>query len=164
MIYYYQGGEKMDHYIMTPRLRLIPCLPERLEEKRDAETDLHLKNAYGQMLDECRNHPSEWVWFTDWDILLRETGEVVGGAGFKGAPDDRGQVEIGYGISEPFRRRGYMSEALEGLCQWAFRQERIRLILSEVEYGNDSSVKTLLKNGFVETLPRENRWFQKVKP
>lgn len=159
-----KGGVKMENGILTSRLRLIPCLPERLEGKRNSEADPHLKNAYGQMLEECRNHPSEWVWFTDWDILLRETGEVVGGAGFKGNPDSSGRVEIGYGISEQFRRNGYMTEALEGMCRWAFKQKNVKTILSEVEFGNDASVKTLLKNGFIETSPQENRWFIKEKP
>lgn len=153
----------MEIVIETKRLRLIPCSLEHLENKRNLELDPHLKNAYGQMLSDCRNHPEDWIWFTDWDILLRETGEVVGGAGFKGVPDARGSVEVGYGINEKFRRRGYMKEALEGLCKWAFAQEKIHIIRSEVEFGNENSVKTLLANGFVETDSRENRWFLKTE-
>lgn len=153
----------MEEFVETNRLTLAPCPPARLAEKQGVETDEHLKNAYGQMLAGCLAHPFEWMWFTDWDILLRETGEVLGGAGFKGPPDEQGRVEVGYGIAEKHRRKGYMSEALEGLCRWAFAQERVRLILSEVESWNDNSVKTLLKNGFSEIAPRENRWFQKEK-
>ena len=40
---------------------------------------------------------SQWGMF---QIILRETGEVIGDIGFHGPPDEAGTVEIGYSIVE----------------------------------------------------------------
>src|SRR5260370_30107928 len=45
----------------------------------------------------------QWGMF---QIILRETGEVIGDIGFHGPPDETGTVEIGYGIVEQCRGRG----------------------------------------------------------
>jgi ribosomal-protein-alanine N-acetyltransferase len=37
-------------------------------------------------------------------------------------------VEIGYGIDPAYRNRGYMTEAVRGLIDWAFRDPRCRSI------------------------------------
>jgi Acetyltransferase (GNAT) domain len=44
-------------------------------------------------------------------IILRETGEVVDDVGFHGPPDEAGTVEIGYSIVEQYRGRGLVGES-----------------------------------------------------
>jgi [ribosomal protein S5]-alanine N-acetyltransferase len=46
-------------------------------------------------------------------------GEVVGHAGFHGAPDGRAMVEIGYRIVPAFRRHGYAQAAVTELLAYA---------------------------------------------
>ena len=53
-----------------------------------------------------------------WVIALE--GVAVGGIGCHEPPDSAGTVEIGYGIAEPFRRRGIASAAVRWITGLAF--------------------------------------------
>lgn len=44
-------------------------------------------------------------------MILKDTLTVVGSVCFHGEPVD-GVVELGYGVDESFRNRGYMKEAI----------------------------------------------------
>ena len=149
--------------IRTKRLSLSPCSAERMAEKREKETDPHMKQAFGEMLSWMESHPDTPEWYADWDITLLSTGEVVGGGGFKGGPGDTGEVEVGYGIDPPFWNQGLMSEALGGLVSWAFSRPGVRAVIAETEPGNEASVRVLVKNGFQEYSKSPNRWFRKTK-
>jgi ribosomal-protein-alanine N-acetyltransferase len=84
-----------------------------------------------------------------WGIwLLVSTSErsLVGSAGFKGAPDRWGCVEVGYGIEPGFRRRGFASEALEALVEWAWGGG-VRRIVAECHDANQASARVLQRVG-----------------
>jgi RimJ/RimL family protein N-acetyltransferase len=95
-------------------------------------------------------NPHCWLIGTSWLILHREKRAYIGEAGFKGPPLRRASVEIGYGILDPFRCQGYMTEAAGALirlafCQTACKVERVSaLTLPE----NMASHRVLEKNGF----------------
>ncbi|HYH13795.1 MAG TPA: GNAT family N-acetyltransferase, partial [Flavisolibacter sp.] len=59
-----------------------------------------------------------------------------------------GEVEIGYGIYPQFQKKGYMTEAVGVICQWAFEQNRVASVLAETNNTNTASQKVLMKNGF----------------
>ncbi|NSW91893.1 MAG: GNAT family N-acetyltransferase [Firmicutes bacterium] len=42
---------------------------------------------------------------------------VIGDASFKGSPDENGMIEIGYGLIEEERKKGYCFEAVDGLLK-----------------------------------------------
>jgi len=95
--------------------------------------------------------PAQHPWFTYWLIVLNEENTGAGMVGFKGIPNEKGEVEIGYGIDPVFQRRGYMSEAVTALINWAFEHPECRAITATaVLLDNLASQKVLLKNGFVE--------------
>jgi RimJ/RimL family protein N-acetyltransferase len=48
-------------------------------------------------------------------LTVRATGMVIGDIGFRGPPDAAGIVEIGYSVVAGRRRRGYATEADEGV-------------------------------------------------
>ena len=149
--------------IRTQRLMLIPCPLHRLVEKAEAETDLHLKKAYLEMAEGIRQHPDEWLWRTDWDIIRSEDGRVIGGLGFKNVPDVSGRVEVGYGLDTAFRGLGFMGEALLALCDWAFSHQEVLSVIAEVEPGNAASVHVLQRAGFHSLSTTDNAWFVKER-
>src|SRR6266446_3946709 len=67
-----------------------------------------LRNAAAQ-----RGGPNPWR--HGFFIIEKESGEIVGGAGFKGARDAAGRVEIAYGVVPPREGRGYATEAARAL-------------------------------------------------
>jgi RimJ/RimL family protein N-acetyltransferase len=58
-------------------------------------------------------------WQTYWLIIVNENNFGAGLAGFKGYPDESGSSEIGYGIDPAYQNKGYMSEAVQALVEWA---------------------------------------------
>jgi RimJ/RimL family protein N-acetyltransferase len=103
--------------------------------------------------------PSQACWGV-WLMIDRQRNAVVGDLGFKGAPDEAGQVEIGYGVLPQFQRRGYAFEAATGLVDWAFRRPEVRAVLADCLPDNAGSVAVLRKLGMTE-IGRANgliRW------
>jgi ribosomal-protein-alanine N-acetyltransferase len=73
-------------------------------------------------------HPED-PGYAGWYVIGR--GELVGTGGFKGPPNAAGEVEIGYSIIEPRRRRGFASGAVKLLVARAFRDPRVSAVLAE---------------------------------
>lgn len=135
--------------VKTERLTLTPRTVPEVAALRDSETDGEMKKAYGEMVETMHKLPGREEWGAEWKIELNGEGVVIGGIGFKGAPDEKGNVEVGYGIDEAYRRRGYATEAVGGLVRWATTQEGVRCVNAQTEEDNKVSQKVLQKNGFV---------------
>ena len=85
-----------------------------------------------------------------WGLWLIEHSErriVFGSAGFKGKPDEEGEIEIGYGISPNFRRQGYTFEAARALVDWAFAFPDVKILVAECLPNNAGSARILEKLG-----------------
>ena len=70
---------------------------------------------------------------TVWMLVQREEGVIIGSAGFKGGPDEKGEVEIRYAMGKDYRRRGYMTEAVKAICCWALEQPEVAHITAETD-------------------------------
>lgn len=89
-------------------------------------------------------------WYTYWLIVIKREDVGIGLAGFKGSPDQKGSVEIGYGLVEAYRGKGYMSEAVQALVDWAFlHSDCNKVTATDVLADNYASQKTLLHSGFI---------------
>jgi RimJ/RimL family protein N-acetyltransferase len=95
----------------------------------------------GVMSFATRNMP--WGLFT---IIDKESGQRIGGIGFKGSPNSLGEVEIGYGICDSFQRRGVATEAVLAVCDFARRGARV--VFAETDRDNLASQRVLAKSGF----------------
>lgn len=78
----------------------------------------------------------------------REPRTAIGLTGFHGRPDSKGRVEIGYEVYAPFRRRGYASEAVRGMLQWAVRRHGVRRFAASIAPDNEPSMRLALGLGF----------------
>jgi ribosomal-protein-alanine N-acetyltransferase len=80
-------------------------------------------------------------------MIARETNVVVGIVGSGGRPSD-GTFIIGYSVLPEYRRRGYASEALDGLVQWAFGHPEVARIVAYTYPELVASIGVLHKTGF----------------
>ena len=149
--------------ISTPRLILIPLTMDQLVMYLERETDFYclvcpasreilthpLKRAIGMKLEKMAAASAQDLpWLTYWLIKVPSDGFGAGMVGFKGAPDERGEVEIGYGIDSAFRNQGYTTEACQGMIHWAFRDARCNRILApDTLRSNLASNRVLNKLG-----------------
>jgi ribosomal-protein-alanine N-acetyltransferase len=86
--------------------------------------------------------------FGVWALVERDTRTVVGDAGFHGAPDAAGVVQLGYSIVPPRRRRGYATEAATALVTWALANPSVRHITASCDPRNAGSIRVLERVGF----------------
>jgi RimJ/RimL family protein N-acetyltransferase/sirohydrochlorin ferrochelatase len=155
--------------ISTTRLRLFPLDRENLrlslEDPAQMEANLGLqvtghgpegevRDAVQHMLEKVERDAPNWLWYTNWQIALRETNRIIGGFCFKGPANAEGEVEIGYGIEPEHQSQGFMTEALREIAHWAFAQRGVRAIIAETERSNAASHRVLEGVGFV--LGRES--------
>lgn len=88
-----------------------------------------------------------------WYLVLTESNELVGLCGFKGRPDGRGSVEIGYSMLSQYRAMGLATEAAMRLIGWAFTHREVREVSAETLPHLRSSIRVLEKNGMQFTGP-----------
>jgi len=130
--------------VETDRLVLQPCTEARYAEA--LAEGYPLGNHVKTYMQSLRRHPRLLGWGV-WFVRLKETGEIVGDAGFKGNPDYTGAVDIGYGFLAEHRGRGYATETARALVAWAFAHGAGR-VTAETLRENAASIRVLRKNGF----------------
>ena len=89
-------------------------------------------------------------------------GRAIGGVGCKGAPDDRGRVEIGYGLAESARGQGYATEAVRGLLDW-LAEQGVSEVVAECDPGNAPSIAVLRRCGFA-SRKGDGLWHLRLSP
>ena len=135
--------------VTTERMNIYPISIEKLKEIIQQEKNEILKIAYQEMLNGCLDYPENFIWYTLWFMELKDSeNEIVGNLSFKGI-DDKGIVEIGYGINKGYENKGYMTEAVTAMAKWASLQPNVKQIEAEAEKNNIASIRVLEKCNFV---------------
>ncbi|HEX6488163.1 MAG TPA: GNAT family N-acetyltransferase [Candidatus Dormibacteraeota bacterium] len=130
--------------IETERLQLVSVDPA-------SDTDYGIPDV---LLERMRRHPERAEWVTRL-MRLRTTGEIAGHCGFHGPPEVIGRAEIGYTVFEPFRGRGFATEAARELCNWAFAQG-VEEVFASVSPENAPSLAVVGTLGFVQVGTQED--------
>ena len=94
--------------------------------------------------------PANVGWFTWYAIALRDVDAptLVASPGFKGGPEE-GKVEIGYSVMPAYQRKGFATEMVAALTDWALSQPRVRAVFADVDPENTPSIRLLTNLGFV---------------
>jgi RimJ/RimL family protein N-acetyltransferase len=147
----------------TPRLILKACSPEQIlaliEQPERLAALMEFPGAEAlrvfyvsddvspQWLAALRDASGPDPWRHGFWVVHRERRCVIGAAGFKGAPDDAGMVEIAYGIVPSYEGQGYATEAAGALVAFAV-DHGARLLRAHTLPVPNASTHVLLKNGF----------------
>jgi len=117
-----------------------------------------LKEAFEQViLPQLADETSNYLYSTLWTIILKSENCMIGDICFQGEPNGYGEVEIGYGTYKQFQNKGLMTEAVDGLLQWAKKQSEIKSVIATTEKENVASHKVLLKNNFIKCAEENNQ-------
>jgi RimJ/RimL family protein N-acetyltransferase len=136
--------------ITTPRLVLEPVSVAQAQLVLDGDLSRlspaagwpHENTAAG--LHNAMRHGHAPGWFVVLD------GDVIGDCGLHGNPDDNGEVEIGFGLAEPFRAQGYGSELVAAMVTWLSAQDGVKRITARTEPDNVASRRVLERAGLAE--------------
>jgi RimJ/RimL family protein N-acetyltransferase len=93
-------------------------------------------------------------------IILRVSGQVIGGCGFLGPPNSSGSVEIGYGLAPSHRGKGIATEAVRGLVEQAWKDRVVKQVFAIADDENEPSQGVLRRAGFqhVDSDGNQLRW------
>jgi RimJ/RimL family protein N-acetyltransferase len=151
--------------IVTKRLKMLPLeansLALSLEDYEKMQKDLGLKisnidldkdmlYAMKVRLRKVLEDMDNYLWLTNWAIVLKEENQIIGFIMIKGYPNEFGEVILGYGIDEEYRRKGYATETLKGLTEWVFQNPKALYVIADTEKDNIPSHKTLQKLGAIK--------------
>jgi len=149
----------------TPRLQLVAYEPAHL---------LALMEGDGQFAQTFGVAPAEglgaffqspdvspdWVarlrasthgdpWLHGFAVVGRAEQLVIGTVGFKGPPNEHGEVEIAYGVAPPFDNRGYATEATAAGAEFAFGNDAVERVIAHTKPEHNASGRVLEKCGFL---------------
>jgi [ribosomal protein S5]-alanine N-acetyltransferase len=89
------------------------------------------------------------IWTFYW--LLRQIGPelpvLIGNGGFLAHED--GTLEIGYSILSDYQNKGYATEAVRSMLEWAFPSLKKDCIIAHTYPHLKASIRVLEKNGFL---------------
>jgi ribosomal-protein-alanine N-acetyltransferase len=88
--------------------------------------------------------------FETWMIIKKDNMQVIGDIGFHGKPNEKGEVEVGYGIVELERRKGFGFEAVKAIMNWVYSQNEVKVIKADCLIDNKPSALILEKVGMKE--------------
>jgi len=94
-------------------------------------------------------YEDNYLFYTFWIVIDKTSEIIVAELGFKGIPNNKGEIEIGYGTMPDQQGKGYMTEAVAGMIQWAAGRADVEYILAETDENNYASIRIVQKNGFI---------------
>jgi len=166
-------------YIESERLRLIPLNTHQLHIYHQSEAlaaelglstiNIDMEPFFQSEFDDAlqnfwlpfvEKNPDTYHWFTNWLIVLKEENTAIGGIGLTGLPNENGESEVGYGVGLSYRGKGYATEALVCISQWAFIHPGLYTIVAQTPVDLLSSQRVLQRAGF-ESVKADNellRW------
>jgi ribosomal-protein-alanine N-acetyltransferase len=165
----------------TERLILTPLTYDQLVKYCKADNSLEnelnlnetsrtisaeLKEALEQtILPNVADTTKDYLYSTLWIVISKQANKMVGDICFVGEPNSEGEIEIGYGTYNEFQKKGFMTEAVGGIINWAKSQPKIFSILASTEKENIGSFTILLKNNFLKIGETETlfNWKLQIK-
>ncbi|MDR2939150.1 MAG: GNAT family N-acetyltransferase [Clostridiales bacterium] len=161
--------------IETDRLSLIPLTAQQLRQwtgdilslEKELDCRYCAEPMDGTFLDIVKGQITKtesdnlnYLYHTFW-VLIRKTDRVVvGSADFKDIPNKNGEVEIGYGLGKDYEHNGYMTEAVQAMCNWAIAQNGVSHVIAETDVDNPQSQNVLKRCGFVQYKEDKTVWWR----
>ncbi len=153
--------------IETSRLILIPLTYEQLVKYAKCDNSLEeelnlnetsrtisaeLKEALeNTILPNVSNKTKNYLYSTIWTAISKAENKMIGDLCILGEPNADGEIEIGYGTYDEFQGKGFMTEIVGGIIDWAKTQPLVKCIKASTDKKNFASFKVLQNNNFIQT-------------
>ena len=148
--------------IETERLKLIPCshvhFDALLENEEALAKLLGVSLAKGWLIFPesvpfakrmLEKDPAALNWGMH-VIVLKAENKLIGTGGFKGAADENGMVELGYGIASEYQNCGLATEAAKGMVDHSFSHDFVKIVDAHTLAEENASGRVLRKCGMTK--------------
>lgn len=159
--------------IETERLLVIPLTHSQLQKyiKNDNSLENELKLSPSHRIISCElkealektilpnvaDSNKNYLYSTIWTAVLKSEKKIVGDLCMYGEPSALGEIEIGYGTYPEFQGRGFMTEIVKGIIEWAKNEPGVKSIIASTEKENIASNKVLQNNHFMKVGKTANQ-------
>ncbi|KYD10211.1 GNAT family N-acetyltransferase [Heyndrickxia sporothermodurans] len=106
-------GKVVYDAIMASINELKPWMPFAQKEQSEQDVELNIRSSYISFL---KREDLRLL------VFLKETGEFIASSGLHRIDWSIPKFEIGYWIDSRFSGKGYMTEAVKGIADFAFRE------------------------------------------
>lgn len=115
------------------------------------------KNLFPYKISRFQSHPVEESYE---GIIIHKFDElVIGDMGFKGGPDERGVMEIGYSMVPEYQGRGYATEMGRAFCDWGYRNPSVKKITATCSIYNKASIRVLERIGMIKVKEEIEKYY-----
>ncbi len=91
----------------SDRIKLVPLTLRQLEESlidkskvdedcghksNEKSLEESLRRIYKIKIEKISKAPNDYLYFTYWNIVDKNTNEIMGSVGYKGVPNSKGQI------------------------------------------------------------------------
>ncbi len=158
--------ERLEITLLTPsQLKLwiedIPALNKELNCTYKAEPmEGFFLEIVKKQLRKAQTDPTNYLFYSFFFLIRKTDRVVVGSADFKNLPNKNGEVEIGYGLGKTFEHKGYMTEAVKAICEFAVMQSNVFNVIAETEAEGFASQRILERCGFKKYKQAETIWWR----
>ncbi len=95
-----------------------------------------------------------------WKIALKGEKDLIGYVGFWRIDKANYRAELGFGLAKEERQKGFMTEALQAILNYGFKELNLHSVMADTDPLNKSSNTLLEKIGFKrEAHIRENYYY-----
>lgn len=164
--------------IETARLILKPLTLDQLvkyakcDNSLEAELNLNttsrtitpeLKEALEEtIIPNVANKTKNYLYSTLWTAISKAEQKMIGDLCIVGEPNANKEIEIGYGTYDEFQGKGYMTEIVGAIIEWARTQTIVNAIIAATDKTNIASFQVLKKNNFSQTGETETAFHWKL--
>ena len=107
----------------------------------------HFSHAFSLSENKPADSSSGLTHWRGYFFIWPAGGVLVGNGGFKGPPNRLGKVEIGYEIAAEYWNRGFATEAVQGMIDYAFAQKEVQTVIAHTLAEKNASNRVLQKVG-----------------
>ena len=137
------------HEITTERLYMRTLTEADAKIVKDNNSDeFETEEAALKWIKWVQNKNNEGRLIVNFYIWLTGTEQCIGRVYIHSKPELNGEVEIGYGISEEYRNKGYATAAVKIILRYGFHYLGLERISSSTQEENIGSQRVLEKCGF----------------
>lgn len=159
----------------TPRLIIRESVPADVEAFYEIYSEPQVsrfmhdlyedKNEQIRYMEQYRENVYEFYGCGIWTVVLKETGQVIGRAGFS-MRDGFEEPEIGFVVGVPWQRQGIAREACQAILEYGRKWLGFSRVQALVQPENDASIQLLESLGFApagEYVEKEISYFRYQK-
>ena len=146
--------------LITDRLLLRKLTPEGFTYLFENYSDEEIKDQLGLTTEEelIKEKEKAQGGYTTHDrtilhfrLIVKETNEVIGGAGYHNWYQAHRKAELGYALTkDEHKKKGYMTEAISAILDYGFNSMDLNRIEACIGPSNTASLSLIRKYGFTK--------------